>query len=574
MAVGNSEIAEIFREMADVLEIQGANRYRVQAYRNAAFTVEDHRWSMAELIDEGADLTELPGIGEELASTIREIVETGRFSDLEALRGEQPDTLRDLLKIPGLGPKRVQTLHEELGVDSLESLREALEAGKVRDVPGFGEKTIATLRETVASGRQKKERRLRASVEAVAEDLASFLQAIPGVEQSAIAGSYRRRRETVADLDAVAASKEPAEVIDRFVEYSKIERIVSHGDTRATVVLADGLPVDLRAVQPESYGAALLYFTSGKDHQIRLRDAALVRGWKLNEYGLFDEEEQRVAGATEAEIYTAFNLPYIEPELREERGEIEAARAGELPDLITLADLRGDLHCHTADSDGASSLEEMTRAALDLGREYLAITDHSRYGRDDPEQIADELARQADEIDRLNAELDGITILKGIEVDIEADGSLGLPNDLLASLDIVVCSIHDHFDLSREEQTERLLRAIENPYCQIIAHPSGRLVNEPNIYEIDLEQVLEAAHQAGCVLELNADPERLDLDDRACKRARELGVLIAINSDAHSSAELANLRHGVGQARRGWLEAIGVINTRSLNDLQAALRHR
>lgn len=625
MTATNTDIARLFREMADLLEIQGhTNPYRIRAYRNAANTIENHHQSMASLVQRDEDLTDLPNIGEDLAKAILLIIDTGTFPDLEALRGGEETTLTELLQIPGLGPKRVSQLHEELGIETIEELADAIESGKLEGISGFGPKTIETLRENVQTGRRKKERRLRASVEEIAADLEQFIVNIPDVDQAMIGGSYRRQRATVADLDAFASSDNPEAVINRFVEYPAIRRVISHGSTRASVIVDDDLNVDLRVVKPESYGAAAIYFTGNKEHQIRLRDMAIDRGWKLNEYGLFDGD-QRLAGATEAEVYAQFDLPYFEPELRLDRGEFDAARNDQLPNLIILQNIRGDLHTHTTDSDGKATIEQMARAARELGHEYLAITDHSSYGRDPNTSLAESLASQAEEIERLNQELDGITILKGLEVDLDPEGNLTVPEDLLADLDIVICAIHDHFDLNRADQTQRLLNAIHNPYCQIIAHPTGRIVphaqlgespvgkpsnqsgetngvagdpepstdsdvpvktaqevqdsaanptGTPRVYEIDLQPILEAAAETGTILELNANPERLDLPDRACQLARQAGIKLAINSDAHTTAELSNLRHGIAQARRGWLEPSNVLNTLPLPDLLKTLRSK
>lgn len=571
MTTLNTDVAEMFREMADLLEIEGANPFRVRAYRNAAQTIDDLSRSLTDLVEDGEDLTKLRGIGKDLAAAIHEIIETAHYDDLDQLRERVSPSLRDLLTVPGLGPKRVKQLHKELGIRSLDDLEEELQAGTVSNLEGFGKKTVENIQEALSAGRRKKERRRRASTEEAAEALQEFICGLDGVEQGAIAGSYRRWRETVADLDAVAASDDPENVIDQFVEYDGIEEVVSHGDTRATVRLRSGLPVDLRVVEPASYGAALLYFTGSRDHQIQLRDMAQEKGWKLNEYGLFDGDE-RIAGATEEEIYAAFDLPYIPPELRENRGEIKAARDGELPDLIELDDIQGDLHSHSAWTDGRGTIEEMAKTALDLGRRYLAITDHSQRMRMVGGLDADDLRRQAEEIAKVQEQLDGITLLRGIEVDILEDGSLDLPDDILEELDIVVCSVHHKLGLPRKEQTKRVLTAIEHPRCMILGHPTGRLINRRDGMDLDMEAIIEAARDAGCALEINADPNRLDIDDRYAKLAMELGAKVAINTDAHSLNGLRNLRHGVGQARRGWVRASEVLNTLPLDKLRSALR--
>jgi DNA polymerase (family X) len=385
------------------------------------------------------------------------------------------------------------------------------------------------------------------------------------------AGSYRRRKETVGDLDILATGEDGKRIIERFVEYEDVEEVVSQGETRSTVRLRRGLQVDLRVVAQESYGAALLYFTGSKAHNIALRNMALDRDWKVNEYGVFEDEE-RIAGETEEAIYDLLDLAYVMPELREDRGEIQAAQEGALPQLVSLDDLRGDLQSHTKASDGHGTLREMAEAAQELGYEYLAITDHSKYVGVTQGLDAEELAEQIDEIDRLNEELEGFRLLKSIEVDILKDGSLDLPDGILEKLDLRICSIHSHFDLSRDEQTARILRAMDNPNFNILAHPTGRRLQERRPYGVDMDRLLEGALERGCFLELNAQPDRLDLDDVYCKMAKEMGVKLSLATDAHRPVELEYMRFGVGQARRGWLEPDDVLNTRSWADLKELLK--
>jgi DNA polymerase (family 10) len=403
-----------------------------------------------------------------------------------------------------------------------------------------------------------------------ADALCAHLRAARGVGQVTVAGSFRRMRETVGDLDILATASDAAAVIERFTHYDEVKEVLSAGTTRASVLLKSGLQVDLRVVAPASYGAALHYFTGSKAHNIAIRRLAQARGLKINEYGVFRGDE-RIAGEDEASVYASVGLPYIEPELREDTGEIEAARAGRLPHLVELGDLKGDLHAHTRATDGHDSLRDMALAAKKLGFEYLAITEHSRrltvaHGLD-PQR----LLQQCDEIDRLNGEGLGITLLKGIEVDILEDGSLDLPDDVLGRLDLVVGAVHSRFDLSRARQTERILRAMDHPHFTLLAHPTGRLIEEREPYDVDMPRILRHARERGCFLELNAHPERLDLIDSHCRMAREAGVLVSINSDAHSTFDFANLRYGVGQARRGWLEKADVLNTRTLATLRPLL---
>mgnify|MGYP006281453347 CR=1 FL=1 len=571
MPVHNSEIADIFDHLADLLEIKGANRFRVRAYRAAAQTVRDQSRSMADMLEDGEDLSELPDIGEDLAGKIEEIVETGQLELLEETKEEVPEAIAEITGIPGIGPKRAKALFDELGIRSLDELKQAAEDGKIREVEGFGEKTEASIREELEKGDLSEKRSRLAEAEDFAEPLLAYIRDIDGVKKATIAGSYRRRKETVGDIDILATAKKGSGVSDRFVDYDEVEEVVSHGESRTTVILRSGLQVDLRVVPEVSYGAAMHYFTGSKAHNIACRRRAIDRDLKLNEYGLFKGDD-RIAGETEEEVYEEIGLPWIPPELRENRGEIEAAEKGELPELIEIGDLRGDLHCHTTASDGRHGLAEMAEAARKRGYDYLAITDHSKSQTVAGGLEDDELSKQIDEIAELNEALDGIRLLAATEVDILEDGSLDFPDDLLKRLDLVVASVHSKFGLSEEKQTERILRAMDNPHVSIIGHPTGRIINERRAYPLNMERIVEAAADTGCALEINATPMRLDLNDVHARMARDAGARISISTDAHSTAGLANIRYGVGQARRAWLEAGDVINTRSWTDLADLLK--
>ena len=441
----------------------------------------------------------------------------------------------------------------------------------MRGLPGFGAKSEQTLMERLSADLKRETRFKLASVEAYAGAVLANLRDLPGVEKIEAAGSYRRRKETVGDLDFVVASRSPAKVVERFTAMPEAANVLAAGPTKASLVLKSGIQVDLRVVAPASYGAALLYFTGSKAHNIALRRMAQERGLKINEYGVYRDAES-IAGETEASVYQALGLPYIEPELREETGEIEAAGRDALPKLVRLADVKGDLHVHTSATDGMNTLEEMARAARERGLEYLAITDHSRrltvaHGLD-----AARLRRQGEAIDRLNAQTRGFTILKGIEVDILKDGTLDLPDEALRELDLVVAAIHSDFALSREQQTARILRALDNKYVTILAHPTGRLLLERDPYEIDMPRIMRAARARGCFLEINAHPDRLDLGDAHCRMAKSEGVKLSLGTDAHRVGDLDNLAFGIDYARRGWLEADDIVNTRSLKSLKALLR--
>jgi DNA polymerase (family 10) len=571
MPVHNADIAAVFEEIADLLEIEGANPFRVRAYRNAAREMESLGVPAAEMVTKGEDLTELPGIGDDLAAKIREIVETGKCKSLEKLRHELPPTITELLKIPGLGPKRVRALYDRLKVKTVEQLAKAAQAGKIRELEGFGPKTEQAILEALAAHVTEAKRFKLAIAAQYAEPFKAYLEKVAGVDRVVIAGSYRRFKETVGDIDILVTARDAPKVMDKFTAYDEVRDVLAKGETRSTVILKCGLQVDLRVVAPECYGAALQYFTGSKAHNIEIRRLAQDRKLKLSEYGVF-KGEQRVAGETEESVYKAVDLPWIAPELRENRGEVEAARAGKLPKLVELDDLKGDLHAHTKATDGHNSVREMAKAARQRGFEYLAITEHSRrltvaHGLD-PARLRKQMA----EIDRLNAELTGITVLKGIEVDILEDGRLDLPDDVLAECDLVVGAVHSKFNLPRARQTSRILKAMDHPHFTILAHPGGRLIDTREPYDVDMLRIVRHARDRGCFLELNAHPERLDLLDIHCQLARDEGVLVAISTDAHSVQDFDNLKYGVGQARRGWLEKKDVLNTRGLMELRRLLK--
>jgi DNA polymerase (family 10) len=571
MPVQNAEIAALFDQAAELLEIKGDNPFRSRAYRRAARLIEGLPKSVTSLLKAGEDLSELPGIGKDLAGKIVAIVTTGKFDLLESLKHELPGDLGEIAALPGLGPKRVKLLYDKLGVRSIEDLHRAAKAGRLRELRGFGPKSEAKLLAALAKP-PSGERFKLAMAEAEAEALVSFLR--PGLDKArvVVAGSYRRRRDTVGDLDILVAAHRNAAVGDRLSKYENVANVLAHGPTRTTVVLRSGLQVDLRVVPEQSYGAALMYFTGSKAHNIALRGLANERGWKLNEYGLFDGE-RRIAGATEEDVYGKLGLAFVPPELREDRGEVVLAKKKGLPKLVSLSDIRGDLHVHSEWSDGSVSIADMAAAARARGYAYMAITDHSQrvtvaHGLDPAR-----LSRQIDEVDRLNDELEGFVVLKGVEVDILADGRLDLPDKILSRLDVVIAAVHYKFDLSRQAQTERIIRAMDNRNMSILAHPTGRLIGEREPYDVDMERVIAAAHERGCHLEVNAEPERLDLTDVHAQAAKSMGVKVAISTDAYTTAALGYMRFGVDQARRGWLESADVINTRPLRELKKLLKH-
>ncbi len=570
MPVHNSDVSRVFEQIADFLEIKGENPFRIRAYREGARTIENLVENAADMVSEGEDLTELPGIGDDLADKIEVIVSEGTHPLLEELKEELPEGLLDILKIESLGPKRVQKIYNELGVENIQQLERAARSGKIKDLEGFGEKTTQKIIKQLEKDRSSADRHLFGKVQEVAEAVKDYLTRKSVVDKVEIAGSYRRKKETVGDLDLLVISDSSKETSDYFVNFEDVEEVIAHGETKSSVVLRGEIQVDLRVVEARSYGAALHYFTGSKEHNIALRKLAQQEELKVNEYGVFDGEEQ-VAGESEEGIYDLFGCEFIEPELREDRGEIEAAREDELPDLIEREDLRGDLQCHTTASDGANTLREMGEAARKMGHEYLAVTDHSAHlgvtGGLDERGVWE----QMDKIDEINKRWEDFRLLKSIEVDILSDGKLDLDDEILAELDIVTAAIHTKFNLPPAEQTRRIISALENPHVNVLAHPTGRKLLEREGYQFDLDKVIQTAAKENCCLEINASPQRLDLDDRMAGRAREKGVKITISTDAHNTQNLNYLKYGINQARRAWLEADDVLNTWSWNKIKKYL---
>lgn len=572
MPVHNEDLAAAFDEMADLLALQAENPFRINAYRRASQIVRALPEELQIKIAAGFDPDSLPGIGADLAAKIRSFVKTGELPGLASLRRSVPAGLRDIMAVQGIGPKRVRALYEALGVRDVKTLRAALAKHQVREVRGFGAKMEERLTQAVDEIERRGRRLLRSVAAQYATSLEAYLRALPSVTKVDVAGSLRRGRETVGDLDLLVCSDQPLDIGIALVNYDETATLLARGPTRSTAVLKSGLQVDVRVVPSASYGAALYYFTGSKAHNVHVRRLAMARKLKINEYGVFRGRE-RIAGDTEASVFATIGLPYIEPELREDRGEIEAAQARALPALVTRSDLRGDLHVHTKATDGTAGLAAMAEAAKHAGLEYIAITDHSKHlgmvrGLD-----ASRLARQINEIDALNSSPSGITLLKGIEVDILEDGSLALPDSMLKGLDVVVASVHDHFGLSRRRQTDRLLRAIDRPYVSVLGHPMSRLIEERAAIDCDWAKVFRRAHERPLYLELNSQPARLDLDDVLVREAAANEVLISIASDAHGVGSFEFLAGGVLQARRGWLAKDQVLNTRSLRELRVLLRN-
>jgi DNA polymerase (family 10) len=573
LPIHNSDIASQFNQTADLLAIQGANEFRVRAYRNAARVIDNWPKQLREILQQGETIPKLPGVGADLSSKVIELITTGKLTVFEELKQTTPEGLLELIQLPGLGPKRARLLQEKLNVRSLDDLKKAVQGGQIQNLPGFGSKIESQILEGLARKNQLPKRTLIAKAGEIARALVAELKRAKEVKQITVAGSFRRRLATVGDLDLLASCGLHSDIMERFVSYEDVVKVLSHGTTRSSVILRSGMQVDLRVVPEASFGAALHYFTGSKAHNIAIRTLGLKYGLKINEYGVF-RGSQKVGGKREEDVFKSVKLPYIEPELRENRGEIEAAREGALPKLVSLDAIRGDLHAHTQETDGRLTLEAMADAARQRGYSYLAITDHSRHLTVAHGMTPARLKKQIREIDRINAQSQGLILLKAIEVDILEDGSLDLPNSVLSLLDLTVCSIHSKFNLSEKKQTERIIRAMDNPYFHIFGHPTGQLLGQREPYLVNLEKVMMAAKERGCFLEVNAQPERMDLSDVYCGMAKEIGVKVAISTDAHSDHDLEYMEFGVAQARRGWLEADEVLNTRSWAQLKKLLKRK
>ncbi len=583
----NFEIARTLRELAVLLEIQGANPFRVRAYRNAVQTINGLTRSLASMLEAGEDLTALPDIGKNVASHIQELVDTGKLQRIEEITTEFPRELVDLVRLDGVGPKKARKLWDELRVSTVDELEAAVREGRVATLEGFGQKSAAKILESIHDHRAHSGRILRSEAEEILEPLLAYLQEAEGVERIEVAGSFRRRKETIGDLDVLAQADQGAEdIIAHFVRYPGVARVTGAGDTKGSVLLRSGIAVDLRVLPRRSFGAALQYFTGSKEHNVVTRTMGVKRGLRLNEWGVFripedadpdelgKEEGERVGGETEEEMYDALGLPWIEPVLRENRGEIEAARDGALPKLVTVADVRGELHMHSTWSDGKLSIAEMVEACRARGCDYACITDHTPAvgvaGGLSPDQVRE----QWQEVAELAPSLGDFQLFRGLEVDILRDGALDMDDDVLAELDFVIVSVHGFMDQDKVTMTDRVIRAVQHPHVDLLGHPTGRLLGRREPFAIDMDEVLRAAAAAGVAVEINCNPRRLDLSDVHAMRARELGIPIALNTDAHSVRDLGFLRFGVDQARRAWLTADHVLNARSAKGFRRWLDRR
>jgi len=576
----NIEIAKIFHEIADLLEIKNENPFRVRSYRNAGHVIAELPENLKSIVENDEPiLDEISGIGKSIHEKIVEIVKTGKCKFHDELLKELPPTILELLQVSGIGPKKVQLLYKELGIQSVSDLEKAAKAHKIHTLAGMGEKTEENILKAIENLKQSKGRFKLGIAMTYAVPLIEYLKNIDGVIHVSEAGSLRRRKETIGDIDILVACKKGSRVMDRFIAYPEVREVLAKGDTKSTVILRCGLQADVRVLDKKSYGAALQYFTGSKAHNIAIRERAKKMGLKVSEYGVFDEKTDKwIAGETEEDVYRAVGLPWIPPEIRENAGEIESALNDKLPHLIDVKDLKGDLHVHTTETDGASTLDEMVESAIKQGYEYIAITDHSKavsiaHGLDEKRVL-----RQIEEIDKLNKRFtvygSRFTVLKGIEVDIKADGSLDLDKDVLAKLDVVVAAVHSRFNMTEGEMTARIVKAISSGIVHIIAHPTGRLINERMPYAVNMTEVLRATKMHNVIMELNSYPDRLDLNDIHCKLAKEMGVMIAISTDSHSRFHLENIRFGIYTARRGWLEKKDVLNTMPLNKALKILKRK
>ncbi len=582
MALTNRQIAQIFLNIADILELQGESKFRFLSYRRAGEVLQEYPRPLADAAADNT-LEDIPGVGEAIAAKIRQALETGEIPFYEKLKTQVPLGLVDIMNINGVGPKKAKLFWDQLGIITLPDLQKAAEASKLRDLAGMGVKSEQKILDGLATLARQGGRIPIGTARPIADAIVRRLQALEGVEDIVAAGSLRRGRNTIGDLDILVASESPLPIMDAFVKMPEVVRILGQGDTKSSVELDIGLQVDLRVIPHARWGAALQYFTGSKDHNIKMRELALKKGYTLNEYafspvdqaGNIIEDAPKVTFASEEEIYQFVGLPCIPPELRENDGEFEAARAHRLPTLITIDDIKADLHMHTTWSDGSLSVRQMAEAALQRGRKFIVITDHSQASVIANGLTPERLLEQQKEVRRVNDEMSGkIYVLHGVEMDIKADGDLDLPDEILAQLDFVIASLHFGLTQPREQVTQRLLTAIQNPHVDLIGHPTGRLIPDRDPADLDIERVFAAAKASGIALEINANPRRLDLDAPYVRRAIELGIPISINTDSHAADNMDLLSYGITQARRGWAEAKNVINTWDYQTFMAWVQKR
>ena len=561
----NRELADLFEKMADILEFKGENPFKISAYRKASRIIGDLTQDIEEIAEQG-ELKNIPGIGEGMAQKVVEYLKTGKISRFEEVKKGVPDELIAIMDIPGMGPKTLALIHKERGINNLSQLEKAVEDSSLTDLPGMGEKKIENIKRGIQLLKQSKGRMNLGVAFPVAKRIVETLRQKTGSKKIEWAGSLRRMKENIGDIDILATGLDKEKIIQAFIHLPEVKEVLASGETKASVIVERGTQIDLRVVEEDSYGAALQYFTGSKGHNIHLRGIAKAKGIKINEYGVF-KGKKKIGGKEEKDVYRSLGMDWIEPELREDRGEIEAAQKGRLPKLVEETEIKGDLHVHSKWSDGTSSIEEIARAAQKKSYQYVAICDHSKslkiaHGLDESR-----LMEQIEEIDRINEKMKGFQILKGSEVDILSDGKLDLPEIILEKLDIVIGAIHSGFKQDKVKMTRRIIRALENPYIHILAHPSGRLLGARDPYEVEIEELMEAAKKYGKALEINAYFERLDLDDIHCRKAKEMGIRVAIGTDSHHLDQMWMMSLGVAVAKKGWLETKDVLNTLSLKEI-------
>ncbi|PIY33408.1 MAG: DNA polymerase III [Candidatus Infernicultor aquiphilus] len=568
----NIELSRIFEQIAKILKIKEENPFKIRAYEKITLVLENLPIDIETIYHQGG-LNNIPGVGTGIAKKIEEFLTTGKLEYYEKLKETIPSGVIELLDISEVGPKTAKLLYEELGVDNIEKLEKAVKEHRIKDLPGMGEKSETNILRGIELYKRRKERFLLGRALPLAEEMVESLSQLKETDKISFAGSLRRKKETIGDIDILITSQNPEKIMRTFTSLPQVREILAEGPTKSSIITKDDLHIDVRVVEPISFGAALQYFTGSKAHNIKLRELALKRGLKINEYGVFEVESgNRIAGEKEEEVYQALNLPFIPPELREDRGEIEAAQEKKLPQLIEYSQIRGDLHLHTKWSDGAHTIRQMAEAAKKRGYKYIAITDHSQSLKIAGGLTEKRLREQMEEIQKLNQELKDFTILSGIEVDIKSDGSLDFSDEMLSKLDVVIAAIHSGFKQESKIITERIIKAMQNRLVNILAHPTGRLIGFRESYQVDMNEMIKVAAETGTILEINAYPERLDLNDVYCRMAKDKGVQLAIETDAHSIDGLEFMNLGVDVARRGWLEEKDIVNTLPLNELLKRLK--
>jgi len=568
----NAEIANIFEQMAAMLSILDDNPFKIRAYKKAALNILELNEDIEDRVSQD-DVIDIPGVGKDLANKVKEYVETGGIKEFDKLQEQVPLEMTELLGILGLGPKTLALLYRELHVRGLEDLEKVLDSDEVLKFKGLGQKKVDEIKRGIPLLKQKRDRTRLGIALPLAEIIKKEVEGIKGTEGTIIAGSIRRMRETIKDIDILTISDDTQRTVKEFSELPFVKEVLASGSTKGSVITKDGIQVDLRVVGPESYGGALQYFSGSQAHNVKLRSIAQKNGLRINEYGIFKGED-KIAGETEKEMYGTLDLPFIPPELREDRGEIEAAMQGNLPDLIELGDIKGDLHMHTTWSDGKASIQEMAESAMALGYEYVAITDHSPSSTIANGLSIERLKEEREELIAVNKKMKGINILMGSEVDIKADGTLDYPDEVLKELDVVIASVHSGFKMDGDTITKRILTALENPYVHALGHPTGRLINQREPYDVDIDQLIEAALKYDKALEVNSSYQRLDLKDLHVKKAVEAGVKIIISTDAHRPEGLLQMRYGVGTARRGWVQKKDVLNALEFDELNEWLKSK